>query len=394
MRILFCILAAALSLFGTAGAQPPADIDALLAEVEANNLELKALGAETEARGAENLSGSALADPEIEFAYLFGPAEVGRRRDISVSQRFDFAALSGTRRNAVLQENDLLALQLRAARREILTEARKLICEIIARNALVAEYTLRVDRAARLEDAYRKGMESGEFSLLDYRKAAVNLAEAEGGLELLEAERRTLLAELAVLNGGRELAVTGRIQGLQPLPDSFDDWLGEAGGRSSVLAYVRAETRLQEARLKLSRSERLPGLSVGYMAELLPGEDFRGVKVGISIPLWSASRKVAGARRQVEAARISEDRAVAQFRIQARSLYENARHLRDAADKYDALARLNDSRGELEKALSAGSISLLDYIGELSFFYKTLELAIDTEKQYGLAVADLLALEM
>ena len=394
MRILFCTFAAALCLLGTAGAQPPADIDALLAEVAANNLELKALEAEIGARGADNLAGSALADPEIEFAYLFGPAEIGRRRDISVSQRFDFAALAGTRRNAVLQENEVLALQLRTARRDILTEARKLICEIIARNALVEEYTLRVAQAASLEEAYRKGLESGEFSVLDYRKAAVDRAEAEGNLELIEAERHSLLTELAALNGGRELAVTGGIQGLQPLPETFEDWLEEAGGRSSALAYVRAETRLQEARLKLSRSETLPGLSLGYMAELLPGEDFRGVKFGISIPLWSASRKIAGARRQLEAARISENLAVTQFRIRAHSLYDNAQRLRQAADKYDSLARLNDSRRDLEKALSAGRISLLEYISELSFFYKTLELAIDTQKQYSLAVAELLALEM
>ena len=380
-------------------AQPSADgaltgPGGVLAEIEANNLELKVLAAEMEARGAENLAGTALADPEAEFAYLFGPPGIGRRRDFAVSQRFDFADLSGLRRNAALQENDLLALRFRTARRDILTSARKLVCEIIARNALIAEYTLRAERARIMERSYAKGLEDGAFSMPDYRKAAVDLAEAEGELELLRAERHSLLAELAALNGGRELDITDKVQYLQVLPDTFEDWLEEAGERNSALAEVRASVRLQETRLKLTRSEAFPGLSVGYMSELVPGEEFRGLKVGISIPLWSSSRKLSGARSQVAAARLSERLAVTQFQAKARSLYENARRLREAADRYDVLARMDDSRRDLEKALSAGHISLLDYISELSFFYKTLELAIDTEKQYGLALADLLALEM
>lgn len=370
------------------------DPDAVLAEIEANNLELKALSAEIEARGADFLAASALADPEIEFAYLAGPSEIGPRRDFSVSQRLDFATLSGTRRSAATQENRLLALELRVARRDILTSARKLLCEIIARNALIAEYALRAERAGLIEQAYRKGLDKGEFSLLDYRKAAVELAEAQGNLERLEAERHSLLAELAALNGGKEIDVTDTALCLQPLPASFDDWLTQAAERSSALAYVRAASNLEETRLKLSRSENLPSLSVGYMSELVPGEEFRGVKVGISIPLWSSSRKIAGARKQLEAARISENRALTQFRVRAQSLYDNARRLRQAADRFDTLSTMEDTRRDLEKALSAGGISLLDYLSELSFFYKTLELAIDTEKQYSLAVADLLALEM
>lgn len=396
-RTIFCAAAAAAMISVTSAAQSPeavTDIEAVLSEIEDNNLELKALTVEIAALEADNLAGSALSDPEIEFAYLFGPADIGRRRDFSVSQSFDFASLSGARRNAALQKNDLLALQLRSARRDILTSARKLICEIIARNALISEYCLRAERAAIIEEAYRKGLESGEFSILDYRKAAVELAEAEGNIELLEAERNSLTAELTALNGGREINIGDKVHMLRRLPGTFDEWIDEAADRSSSLAYMRTAVRLQETQLKLSRSESLPGLSVGYMSELVPGEEFRGVKIGISIPLWSSSRKISGARRQLEAARISENLAVTQFRIKAQSLYDNALRLRKAADKYDTLARMDDSRRDLEKALSAGRISLLEYMSELSFFYKTLELAIDTEKQYNLAVADLLALEM
>lgn len=370
------------------------DPDAILAEIEANNPELKALAAELEARGADNLAAVALADPDIEFAYLFGPSEIGRRRDFSVSQSFDFATLSGTRRKVVLQENELLALELRSARRDILTAARKLICEIIARNVLIAEYAVRAEQAALVEEAYRKGMDSGAFSMLDYRKAAVDLAEAEGNLKLLETERQSLLAELTALNGGHATDLTDTAHRMEELPGTFEDWLDKAADNSSALAHVRAATRLQESRLQLSRNESLPGLSVGYMSELVPGEEFRGLKIGVSIPLWSSARKISGARKQLEAAQIAENQAALLFRIKAKTLYDNALQLREAADRYDTFAYMEDTRRDLEKALSAGNLSLLDYLTELSFFYKTLERAVETEKQYRLAVADLLALEM
>lgn len=389
--LIICVFAALLH--ANARAQQPG-IDGILAEIEANNPELRALEAETEAQAAGNLAESAMAGPEIEFAYLFGPEEIGARHDFAVNQSFDCAALSGRRKSEARQKNDLLALQLRTARKEILTSARKLICEIIARNMLISEYTLRTERAAVVEELYKKGVESGEFSVSDYRKAAVDLAEAEGNLELMEAERRSLLAELTMLNGGKEVDIQEASFGLQPLPETFEEWFGQAGEDNSTMAYARAATSLNETQLKLSRAERLPSFSVGYMAELIPGEEFRGVKLGVSIPLWSSGKRTAEARKRLEAARISESMTASRFRIKAESLYDNAVRLRKAADKYNALADLNDCRADLEKALASGGISLLEYIGELSFFYDTIELAIDTEKRYNLAVADLAAMEM
>lgn len=389
MKRILSMLAAAIACTA-AGAQT---IDDILGQVGENNLTLKALQQQFDAGADANLAEARLEGPEVEFGYLFG--EDGRRRhDFGVSQSFDFGALTGARKRLALGQNELLALEYRTSRRDILTQARKLVYRIVNCNALIAEYTRRADNARAVEQAYRSGYEKGEFSVIDYRKAAVGLAEAEGTLRLCEVERDGLLAELKNLNGGEEIEITACEQETVLLPGSFGLWLEQASGKSSALEYVRTSTSNSEKQLKLSRSEAFPSLSVGYKSEVVPGEGFRGVSVGVSIPLWSAGKKISSAKKQLEAARLAEQDALVQFRTNAENLYEKAASLAESAAGYALLTDSDEGLRDLQKALDSGQMSLLDYMNEISYFYSSRELALQTQLEYLLAVADLMALEM
>ncbi len=389
MKRILSMLAAAIACTA-AGAQT---IDDILGQVGKNNLTLKALQQQLDAGADANLAEARLEGPEVEFGYLFG--EDGRRRhDFGVSQSFDFGALTGARKRLALGQNELLALEYRTSRRDILTQARKLVYRIVNCNALIAEYARRADNARAVEQAYRSGYEKGEFSVIDYRKAAVGLAEAEGTLRLCEVERDGLLAELKNLNGGEEIEITACEQETVLLPGSFGQWLEQASGKSSALEYVRTSTSNSEKQLKLSRSEAFPSLSVGYKSEVVPGEGFRGVSVGVSIPLWSAGKKISSAKKQLEAARLAEQDALVQFRTNAENLYEKAASLAESAAGYALLTDSDEGLRDLQKALDSGQMSLLDYMNEISYFYSSRELALQTQLEYLLAVADLMALEM
>ena len=207
-----------------------------------------------------------------------------------------------------------------------------------------------------------------------------------------------MLAELRNLNGGNEINVTACEQETVLLPGSFEQWLEEAAEKSSALDYLRASTSLSEEQLRLSRSEAFPSLSVGYKSEVVPGEGFRGVSVGVSIPLWSAGKKISSAKRQIEAARIAEQDALVRFRTDARMLYDKAMRLAESAaavaDAADLQSAASGGLDDLRKALDSGQLSLLDYMNEISYFYSSRELALQTQLDYMTAVADLLALEM
>ena len=382
-------VAAALLLCLGAGAQSSQEI---ISKVEANNLSLKALQQQIAAETEDNLASAALTDPSVEFGYLFG-LEGMNKHTLSVRQSFDFGALSGARKTAALTRNELLALEYRAARRDVLTRARTLLAEITYYNALIEEYSIRLDYARQVEQAYRTGCEQGEFSILELRKASVSLAEAEGLLELAQVERFALVSELTALNGGESIEIVSSEQERVMIPGSFDEWIGSAE-QSSVLEYVSKQVSLSEQQLKLTRNETMPNITIGYMEEVLPIEAFRGPTIGISIPLWSSSRKVSSAKAQVQAAKAQEKNVYAEFYAQAKALYNKALRLGETSNKYNSLTAPEESLRDLKTALDAGEISLIDYIAELSFYYDTRELALRTERDYLIAVAELKALEM
>lgn len=382
-------VAAALLLCLGAGAQSSQEI---ISKIEANNLSLKALQQQIAAETEDNLASAALADPSVEFGYLFG-LEGMNKHTLSVRQSFDFGALSGARKTAALTRNELLALEYRAARRDVLTRARTLLAEITYYNALIEEYSIRLDYARQVEQAYRTGCEQGEFSILELRKASVSLAEAEGLLELAQVERYALVSELTALNGGESIEIVSSEQERVMIPGSFDEWIGSAE-QSSVLEYVSKQVSLSEQQLKLTRNETMPNITIGYMEEVLPIEAFRGPTIGISIPLWSSSRKVSSAKAQVQAAKAQEKNVYAEFYAQAKALYNKALRLGETSNKYNSLTAPEESLRDLKTALDAGEISLIDYIAELSFYYDTRELALRTERDYLIAVAELKALEM
>ena len=93
-----------------------------------------------------------------------------------------------------------------------------------------------------------------------------------------------------------------------------------------------------------------------------------------------------------------------QFRTNAENLYDKAMRLAesaaavaDAADLKSAASSGSAAAGgldDLRKALDSGQMSLLDYMNEIEYFYSSRELALQTQLDYMLAVADLLALEM
>lgn len=367
----------------------------ILDRVASNNLTLKAFESQVASRGYESMAAIALPDPEIEFALLAGsPSEIGVRKDISVTQGFDIATLSGVRRNVVLGENELLKLEWKAARREILSEARDLVAEIVCRNALIAEYARRAQLAEGMAEAFKASLDKGAATVMDHNKAVLALSEARASLSAVEMERETLLRRLAALNGGARVDVSAVNMDPEMLPEDFEEWFDEASGTSSILAYVRQATELSKDKLSLARSESLPSMSLGYMAELVPGSNFRGVKMGISVPLWSSARRIRSARYEIQASEAEAADAAASYRMEAESAYLTAIGLKKIADDYAQILAHCDNSVYVQKAYDLGQLSLLEYLVELDMYYDAVTRSIEADRDYQLALTRLRQIEM
>lgn len=367
----------------------------LLDRIASNNLTLQALEHQVTARGYESMAAISLPDPEVEFALLAGsPSEIGVRKDISISQGFDVATLSGARKAVALGENELLKLQWKATRRDILSEARNLIAETVCRNALIAEYSRRATLAESMAEALKASLDKGAATVIDYNKAVLSLSEARAALNTVIIERESFIRRLAALNGGESIEVCVLSMDPEMIPEDFESWFDEASQTSSMLAYVRQATELSKDKLSLARSESMPSMSLGYMAELVPGSNFRGVKMGVSVPLWSSSRRVRSAKYEIQAAEAEAADAAASYRMEAESAYATAMGLKKISDDYAQILSHCDNSVYVQKAYELGQISLLEYLVELDMYYDAVTRSIEADRDYQLALTNLRQIEI
>ena len=371
-------------------------VEEVLGSVEKNNITLKALAAELEAEKLENSLSSSLPDPEIEFSYLWGsPVAIGNRQDVSASQTFDYATLSGARRRAADGRNDLAESSFRSERQSILLQAEQCCIDLVYYNALIAQVQTRVQNASDIAASLERKLSLGQANQLEYNNAVLSLSKLSGSLTALTVERDAVMLELRQLNGGEPLCFDASEYESVMLPSDFEQWASEASDRSPALAYVRAQVKVGEEELALRRSEAMPSLSVGYAGEFVVGQRYQGVSVGVSVPLWSAGRRVKQAQASLSAARARHSDAKSQFYHNLEIQYQRTAGLQKVAQTYvESLLKVSDNVALLQKAMDRGAVSVLDYMLQMEFFYDTLEQTLTAQRDFQKSYAALTAFEL
>ena len=364
-------------------------LETLLWEIEQNNPDLQAAAAALDRERLENRSEALLADPEVEFNYLWGAAGIGDRHDVRITQSFDLPTLSGKRSGKAASLDELSALDYEAQRLALRQEARSVCIDLVYYSQLLKELTGRLARTDTLVRAYERRMRAGGATILDLNKAKLSQASVQGQFDHADNERKALWSRLLALNGGKEPSFSPESYDPDTLPADFDSWFGEAAEKNPVLAYVREEVALEEQQLAIDRQAMMPELTVGYMSEIRTAEKFRGVTVGLNIPLWSSANRVRRSRAGVAAAKSRQDAAEQEFCQRLRDLYRQAAALKDHAAKMRASLADADYRDYLLTALTRGEISMIDYLVEMDLYNEALEQALNAEREYRHALAAL-----
>jgi outer membrane protein TolC len=388
MKYLLTIIAAITITGGSTFAQN--NIDNVLISIERNNTSLKAIREDVDAQKLENKTGIYLPNPEVEFNYLWGyPGIIGNRNDVNVRQTFDFPTVTGMKKKISDKRNNLLDLQYKAERLDILMQARQYCLDLIYCNAMKDELDRRLEHAEIIAGGYENRLEKGDANILEYNKAKLNLATAKGEAANLETERKSVLAELKRLNGGSDVSMNDREYGDAGLPNSFDEWFARAEQSNPTLEYVKQEVEIAKSSIALNRAMSLPGISAGFMREKVMGEAYQGISVGVSIPLWENKNRVKQAKAALKAGEAKQVDSRLQFYEYLKNLYEKAKGLRSVALEYkQAISSLNNT-ALLQKALDAGEISLLDYIVELGLYYNAVNLKLNSEREFRKTLAEL-----
>lgn len=366
--------------------------EVVLASVEKNNPELQALRKRTESEKYGFKAERMVEAPEVGFDYLWGsPADIGTRKDISVTQSIDIATISGTKGKIAKSESELSDMQFNVRRQEILLQAKLLYINIIYCNAVGAELESRLERSEKVESVYRDMQVRGETDMIEVNKAHLAYLAQRNALARNKMEAEGFRLELQRLNGGEPLEINDlSYVRSDMLPADFDTWYKEVADRSPEIMAARQNVKVNEAVARGIKMSSCPTITAGYMAELVKGSNFRGLTLGLSIPLWSARSKTRQANLSCEASRLEVKDVEASEYSALRSLYEKASGLKDLSDELAlSLAVSDEAMSMTEKKFNEGEISLMDSIMELSLYYSVVDESLAASKDYDLALAEL-----
>lgn len=208
-------------------------------------------------------------------------------------------------------------------------------------------------------------------------------------LESIEIERITLLSELTRLNGGNFIDFTDSQFQSPVIPADFEQWYVSAKQNNPVSIWIEKEMEISKKQEKLNRAMSLPKLQTGFMSEKIIGEQFQGITIGLSIPLWDNKNTVKFAKANTIALEsIITDNKI-QLNNYLKSLHTKAISLKQNADDYRLNLRLFDNSELLKKALDKGEITLIDYILELSIYYESVNKLLELERGLNKILAEL-----
>ncbi|MDU1890664.1 MAG: TolC family protein [Dysgonomonas sp.] len=385
-RILFIIITVSYAVFMNA----QSTFDNILQSIEANNTTLKAYMEQAKADKIANKTGINMENPEVEFAYLWGsPSEEGKRKDLSITQSFDFPTAYRYKSQLSDGKNVQVDLVYEQQRRVVLQQARLLCVELAYQMKINQQLTERANYAKELSDAYQKRFDQGDIDILERNKTKLDLLNSEKALQVNEVEINTLKAELQRLNGEQPIVIASMEYPGFIFPLSFIEWFDKVKDNNPSLRIAEQEIALSKKQEQLTKALNLPKFSAGYTSERVAGTTFQGVSVGISIPLWEGKNTVKHQKAQTVASQMQYDDTKIQFRNALKNQHDKASKLGILLKEYQNALDVTNNRDLLKKALDKGQLSLINYLLELSVYYETVDKYLETERDYQLAIADL-----
>ncbi len=362
----------------------------VLEQIESNSTTLRAYKEQLDAQKLENKTGLTPANPEVEFGYLWGsPSSIGDRKDLSVSQAFDFPTVYGQRKKLANLKNNSAEYAYGAQRMELLLSAKSLLIELVYYNALALIYERHLEDCARIADTYKRMKELGQANQIEYNKAVLNYTNTKSEVQRIDLERSRLVAELTRLNGGETVTFDCAAYEMTELPADFEAWYASAEAENPALQYLKSEVEVSNKEVSIAKSGNLPKLSAGYMGEFVTDNTFQGVTVGLSIPLWENRNQVRQAKAAAQAqASVVEDAKV-QYYNGLKELYAKALGLQANVRSYDEVFEEGDNSELLRKAFEKGEISLLTYLLEMEYYFAAYDNQLQAQRDFELARARL-----
>lgn len=368
------------------------DFDKVLNTVVSNNMALKYADAENQAAIASLKSENTLDAPEIGFESLWGAKGIGDKRNFSISQGFDWPGVYAARREAIRKSQTAMQYLQESAMIEARQEVRLLLIDIIYTKQRIAATEKICDGLASLQKTFKKAVDEGNETKLDYNKSVIGKIAAERELKTLRGEYAAMLASLRALNGGKEVEdLVASVGDAYPEVNlaSLRPDVENLRAKDPAIAAMKADAEVQKSLLKVEKRSLLPGFTLGYSHEWEMGDRFNGFSVAVSLPFITGNKKVKAARLQAGAAEMQQEMELIRLSAAMSGDYEKALQYRELLDQYEDVMNDNSDFELLKKAFDGGQINFLTYMQELNYFLAARRDFLETLYNYNCALARL-----
>ena len=170
--------------------------------------------------------------------------------------------------------------------------------------------------------------------------------------------------------------------------------LAESQQMQPELQYLKQAQKVAATKVKLSRQNWYPNLELAYEGESNPDGTYRGLRTGISIPLWKDKKSVRFAQAQSIYENTRYEARVEAILNETRKIYHQITELEKIRNEYQLTLDASTNLKFLDKALKLGQISVIEYFNELTFYYETIDSYWEIEKAYTQSLANLYAYKL
>lgn len=384
------IIAAALLVL-TGGISAQTSIDRVLRSVEENNKDLRANNQLIQSQKIEAGLENNLSDPSVTYSHLYGNKEgLGFQGELIASQDFDFPTVYAQRHKLIKSKHAGFNQQGQAFRQQILLQAKEICLDLVLLNQQKNLLDTRLHNAEQLSAMYAMRMKKGDANILETNKIDLELLNVKTEARLNETNRVSKLRELTSLNGGVPIEFTDTVYAFVEEIASFGNMKQEALAANPDLQVLRSAQATAKRQLGVNKAKNLPGFSLGYrMNPASGGVRFHGFLVGISIPLFSNRNYVKQAKAQTHYADLMLESTTFTAEKDLFQLYQQSETLKTSINEYQDVLSKQNNLALLNKAITAGQISMIEYFVNVTTYYQSVENYLQLQNQYQKVMAQL-----
>lgn len=369
-------------------------VQEVLLSIEKNNPILKANEQYFEAQNLGFKSQTNLANPEFEWEKSFS-SEEGKPYEILVSQSFDFPT-SYIYKNQLKKEQIANTENYKAkSRQDILLEAKLLCISLIYYNKQKTELTTRLSNAEQLNALFKKRLDEGDATILEANKIKMLRLNTANQLKMIESKTSNLKNDLTKLNGGKEINLDMLDYPLMSIDKELQTLLAQSIATDPQLKVLGSNEKIAAKQTSLVKTNSLPKLSVGYRylnSDIM--KQANGMKLGLSIPLWENKNKVKRAKLLEQFSK--EEYLIGKMELENKflKLFRNFLSLEKSLREYEEIFNKKRYDTLLQKALTHGEISGIEYLTENIYYYESVDTYLEVEYEYYKTMSELLKFQL